>query len=178
MKLVLHTRNTHVDNDQSIHQASDLGSAMIPRIVILCCLIDWICEKWNCINFDKIMSKVKKFWGWESKFGISLNSKSNVWTKIFVLNLLNLDFQCPKTLSKLIFWMQFTLWCTYDAHAHVMYMWYPCDTSAVVDTTFVDIYVDTKNIPTCRYNIQHIDKRTMKKQNVNNHVRSCNELHN
>ena len=34
-------------------------------------------------------------------------------------------------------------------------------TSAVVDTTFVDIYVDTKNIPTCRYNIQHIDKRTM-----------------
>ena len=33
--------------------------------------------------------------------------------------------------------------------------------SAVVDTTFVDIYVDTKNIPTCRYNIQHIDKRTM-----------------
>ena len=35
--------------------------------------------------------------------------------------------------------------------------------SAVVDTTFVDIYVDTKNIPTCRYNIQHIDKRTMEK---------------
>ena len=34
-------------------------------------------------------------------------------------------------------------------------------TNAVVDTTFVDIYVDTKNIPTCRYNIQHIDKRTM-----------------
>ena len=33
--------------------------------------------------------------------------------------------------------------------------------SAVVDTTFVDIYVDTKNFPTCRYNIQHIDKRTM-----------------
>ena len=33
--------------------------------------------------------------------------------------------------------------------------------SAVVDTTFVDIYVDTNNIPTCRYNIQHIDKRTM-----------------
>ena len=37
------------------------------------------------------------------------------------------------------------------------------DTSAVVDTTFVDIYVDTKNIPICRYNIQHIDKRTMEK---------------
>ena len=36
-------------------------------------------------------------------------------------------------------------------------------TSAVVDTTFVDINVDTKNIPTCRYNIQHIDKRTMEK---------------
>ena len=35
--------------------------------------------------------------------------------------------------------------------------------SAVVDTTFVNIYVDTKNIPTCRYNIQHIDKRTMEK---------------
>ena len=35
--------------------------------------------------------------------------------------------------------------------------------SAVVDTTFVDIYVDTKNIPTCRYNIQNIDKRTMEK---------------
>ena len=35
--------------------------------------------------------------------------------------------------------------------------------SAVVDTTFVDIYVDTKNIPTCRCNIQHIDKRTMEK---------------
>ena len=35
--------------------------------------------------------------------------------------------------------------------------------SAVVDTTFVDIYVDTKNIPICRYNIQHIDKRTMEK---------------
>ena len=34
-------------------------------------------------------------------------------------------------------------------------------TSAVVDTMFVDIYVDTKNIPTCWYNIQHIDKRTM-----------------
>ena len=34
-------------------------------------------------------------------------------------------------------------------------------TSAVVDTTFVDIHVDTKNIPTCRYNIQHIDKRTI-----------------
>ena len=33
--------------------------------------------------------------------------------------------------------------------------------SAVVDTMFVDIYVDTKNIPTCRYNIQHIDERTM-----------------
>ena len=44
-----------------------------------------------------------------------------------------------------------------------------CDvvTSAVVDTTFVDIYVDTKNIPTCRYNIQHINKRTMEKK-VNN----------
>ena len=24
-----------------------------------------------------------------------------------------------------------------------------------------NVYVDTKNIPTCRYNIQHIDKRTM-----------------
>ena len=36
-------------------------------------------------------------------------------------------------------------------------------TSAVVDTMFVDIYVDTKNIPTCRYSIQHIDKRTMEK---------------
>ena len=36
-------------------------------------------------------------------------------------------------------------------------------TSAVVDTTFVDIYVVTKNIPTCRYDIQHIDKRTMEK---------------
>ena len=35
--------------------------------------------------------------------------------------------------------------------------------SAVVDTTFVDIYVDTKNIPTCRYDIQHIDKRSMEK---------------
>ena len=35
------------------------------------------------------------------------------------------------------------------------------ENSAVVDTTFVDIYVDTKNIPTCRYNIQHIDKRKM-----------------
>ena len=35
--------------------------------------------------------------------------------------------------------------------------------SAVVDTMFVNIYVDTKNIPTCRYNIQHIDKRTMEK---------------
>ena len=33
--------------------------------------------------------------------------------------------------------------------------------SAVVDTRCVDIYVDTKNIPTCRYNIQHIDKRTI-----------------
>ena len=51
------------------------------------------------------------------------------------------------------------------------------NSSAVVDTTFVNIYVDTKNIPTCRYNIQHIDKRTMKnKIFVNNHVRSCNEL--
>ena len=37
------------------------------------------------------------------------------------------------------------------------------DTSAVVDTTFVNIYVDTENIPTCRYNIQHIDKRTVEK---------------
>ena len=36
-------------------------------------------------------------------------------------------------------------------------------TSAVVDTPFVDIYVDTKNIPTCRHDIQHIDKRTMEK---------------
>ena len=35
--------------------------------------------------------------------------------------------------------------------------------SAVVDTTFVNIYVDTKNIPTCRYNIQNINKRTMEK---------------
>ena len=35
------------------------------------------------------------------------------------------------------------------------------NSSAVVDTTFVDIYVDTKNILTCRYNIRHIDKRTM-----------------
>ena len=35
--------------------------------------------------------------------------------------------------------------------------------SAVVDTTSVDIYVDTEDIPTCRYNIQHIDKRTMEK---------------
>ena len=43
-------------------------------------------------------------------------------------------------------------------------------TSAVVDTMFVDIYVDTQNIPTCRYNIQHIDKRTMEKLNVNNHA--------
>ena len=52
----------------------------------------------------------------------------------------------------------------------------PIIISAVVDTTFVDIYVDTKNILTCRYNIQNIDKRTMEKQNVNDHVRSCNEL--
>ena len=36
-------------------------------------------------------------------------------------------------------------------------------TSAVDDTRFVDIYVDIKNIPTCRYNIQHIDRRTMEK---------------
>ena len=36
-------------------------------------------------------------------------------------------------------------------------------TSALVDTMFVDIYVDTKNIPTCRYNIQHINKRRMEK---------------
>ena len=50
----------------------------------------------------------------------------------------------------------------------VFYGWVPRNpslgtngSSAVVDTTFVDIYVDTKNIPTCRYNIQHIDKRTM-----------------
>ena len=35
--------------------------------------------------------------------------------------------------------------------------------SAVVDTMFVDIYVNIKNIPTCRYNIQHIDKRAMEK---------------
>ena len=41
--------------------------------------------------------------------------------------------------------------------------------SAVVDTTFVDIYVDTKNIPTCRYNIQHIDKRTMGKMSIITH---------
>ena len=40
-------------------------------------------------------------------------------------------------------------------------VWFTNITSAVVDTTFVDIYVDTKNIPTCRYNIQHIDKRTI-----------------
>ena len=39
----------------------------------------------------------------------------------------------------------------------------PIFSSAVVDTTFVDIYVDTEDIPTCRYNIQHIDKRTMEK---------------
>ena len=38
------------------------------------------------------------------------------------------------------------------------------NTSAVVDTRFVDIYVDIKNIPTCRYNIQHIDRRTMEKK--------------
>ena len=37
------------------------------------------------------------------------------------------------------------------------------NTSAVVDTTFVHIYVDTEDIPTCQYNIQHIDKRTMEK---------------
>ena len=43
------------------------------------------------------------------------------------------------------------------------FFWITLITSAVVDTTFVDIYVDTKNIPTCRYNIQHIDKRTMEK---------------
>ena len=42
--------------------------------------------------------------------------------------------------------------------------WYCIIISAVVDTTFVDIYVDTKNIPTCRYNLQHIDKRTMEKK--------------
>ena len=35
--------------------------------------------------------------------------------------------------------------------------------SAVVDTMFVDIYVDTENIPTCRYNIQHIDKTAVEK---------------
>ena len=34
---------------------------------------------------------------------------------------------------------------------------------AVVDTMFVNIYVTTKHIPTCRYNIQHIDRRTMEK---------------
>ena len=34
--------------------------------------------------------------------------------------------------------------------------------SAVVDTMFVNIYVDTKNFPTFSHiNIQHIDKRTM-----------------
>ena len=46
----------------------------------------------------------------------------------------------------------------YDLHTLILEV-----SSAVVDTTFVDIYVDTKNIPTCRYNIQHIDKRTMEK---------------
>ena len=35
--------------------------------------------------------------------------------------------------------------------------------SAVVDTRFVYIYVDTKNIPTCGYNIQHFDRKTMEK---------------
>ena len=45
---------------------------------------------------------------------------------------------------------------SYDNYTMVSY-------SAVVDTTFVNIYVDTENIPTCRYNFQHIDKRTMEK---------------
>ena len=36
------------------------------------------------------------------------------------------------------------------------------NTSAVVDTTFVDIYVDTKNIPTCRYNINISTKEQWK----------------
>ena len=34
---------------------------------------------------------------------------------------------------------------------------------AMVDTAFVDIYVDTKHFPTCRYNIQYTDRRTMEK---------------
>ena len=50
---------------------------------------------------------------------------------------------------------QGTVNCVWDGVLHAVV------TSAVVDTTFVDIDVDTKNIPTCRYNIQHIDKRTM-----------------
>ena len=45
----------------------------------------------------------------------------------------------------------------------ILILYFIIVSSAVVDTAFVDIYVDTKNIPTCRYDIQHIDKRTMEK---------------
>ena len=40
------------------------------------------------------------------------------------------------------------------------------ETRSVVDTTFIDIYVDSKHIPTCRYNIQYINRRTMEKYKI------------
>ena len=42
----------------------------------------------------------------------------------------------------------------------------------VVDTAFVDIYVDTENIPTCRYKFQDSDTRTMENTDGNEHLRS------
>ena len=57
-----------------------------------------------------------------------------LWNRLFICK----KVEAPKVTLGILFWI-----------------------SAVVDTTFVDIYVDTKNIPTSRYNIQHIDKRTM-----------------
>ena len=93
----------------------------------------------------------------------SINSKIHVTHQGKTCKSQNKCSQTP-VICKVQMKQNYYCWATSLPQLQAVIWYVTCVTiSAVVNTTFVDIYVDTVNIPTCRYNIQHINKRTMEK---------------
>ena len=94
----------HMEHRQwSMYQARDLGSASaeIPLREFLSRVFHCLCQKWNCVGFDEMMSSVKSI-GVRIVHSVSVCREQNsatVWTKIFVLNSAYLDFLCPKVIQ-------------------------------------------------------------------------------
>ena len=105
-----------------------------------------------CLLASRVCQKVVHIWKWRNDNILKQTCNIHVYSRACIEFLLLAWIQIPKMgpyVAPLI--------DKKEVYFHSNF------NSAVVDTTFVDIYVDTKNIPTCRCNIQHIDKRTMEK---------------